>query len=146
MTSSSPPGDRFAVVGEGMSVEVAERFSYSYGVRCGGVVWISGQVALRDGQVVGVGDIELQARTVFENLSRVVQAAGGRLDDLVETTTYMTDRGYSAAINAVRAEYLTAAVKPTSTLIVVSGLARPEFLVEISAVAVIGAQPARNES
>ena len=138
MTSPDPSQARVAVIADGMSAEVAARFSYSYGVRWGSLMWISGQVALRDGEVVGVGDIELQTRTVFENLSRILAAAGGGLDDLVSTTTYMTDRSYSAAINAVRAEFLTGAVKPTSTLLVVSGLARPEFLVEISAVAALG--------
>ncbi len=137
MTDTPPPPDREAVLPEGFSAEIAERFCYSYGVRCGNVLWISGQVALRDGQVVGEGDVRLQARTAFENLERIVTAAGGTLDDVVETTTYMTDRAYSPAINEVRAEFFRGPVKPTSTLLVVAGLARPEFLVEVSAVAVL---------
>jgi 2-iminobutanoate/2-iminopropanoate deaminase len=142
MTSVSSAGEREAIRPAGLSAEVADRFAYSYGVRHGTLLWISGQVALRDGKVVGEGDIELQARTVFENLARVVEAAGGSLDDIVETTTYMTDRAYSPVINAVRNEFLTGPVKPTSTLLVVNGLARPEFLVEISAVAVLSGRGA----
>jgi 2-iminobutanoate/2-iminopropanoate deaminase len=138
MTDIPPPTERTAVQPEGLSAEIADRFRYSYGVRCGDHLWISGQVALRDGQVVGEGDITLQARAVFENLERIVTAAGGSLEDLVETTTYMTDRSYSPDINAVRAEFLRGPVRPTSTLLVVAGLARPEFLVEVSAVAVLG--------
>jgi 2-iminobutanoate/2-iminopropanoate deaminase len=138
MTDTHAPADRTAVLPEGLSAEIADRFCYSYGVRSDSHLWISGQVALRNGQLVGEGDIALQARTVFENLQLIVTAAGGSLDDLVETTTYMTDRGHSAAINAVRAEFLRGPVKPTSTLLVVAGLARPEFLVEVSAVAVFG--------
>jgi 2-iminobutanoate/2-iminopropanoate deaminase len=49
----------------------------------------------------------------------------------------MTDRAYSLPINDVRKRYLTGPVLPTSTLLVVAGLARPDFLVEISAVAII---------
>jgi 2-iminobutanoate/2-iminopropanoate deaminase len=138
MTDIHTPADRTAVLPEGLSAAIADRFCYSYGVRCDSHLWIAGQVALRDGQLVGEGDIALQARTVFENLELVVTAAGGSLDDLVETTTYMTDRSYSAAINAARAKVLRGPVKPTSTLLVVAGLARPEFLVEVSAVAVLG--------
>src|SRR5690606_31732590 len=118
-----------------------DRFHYSYGVRVGNQLWIAGQVALRDGWVVGEGDIRLQARTVFENLERVVTAAGGTLDDIVETTTYMTDRAYSPVINEVRGEFFRGPVKPTSTLLVIAGLARPELLVEVSAVAVLRGHP-----
>ena len=117
----------------------AARFAYSYGVRAGSTVWISGQVAFNArGEIVGVDDVEAQATQVFENLKAVVEAAGGSLDDLVSTRTYMVDRAHSLAVNAVRERYLTGAVKPTSTLLVVAGLARPELLVEIEAVAVLG--------
>ena len=53
------------------------------------------------------------------------------------TTTYVTDRSLLLPVNEVRGRYLTTDPAPTSTLLVVAGLARPEFLVEISAVAVL---------
>ena len=115
-----------------------QRFAYSFGVASGDVMWISGQVALdADAQIVGIGDITAQTEQVFQNLGAVLAQAGGSFDDLVETTTYMTDRAHSLAINEVRTRYLNGPVPPTSTLLVVAGLARPEFLVEISATAVV---------
>lgn len=128
-----------AIAPEALPAGPRERFAYSYGVRAGRVLWISGQVALdAEGAIVGVGDVEAQAAQAFDNLRAVVEAAGGTLDDVVATTTYMVDRAHSQTINEVRQRYLTGAVKPTSTLLVVAGLARPEFLVEIDAVAVLG--------
>lgn len=117
----------------------AERFAYSYGVHAGEVLHISGMVAFdSSGAIVGAGDIEAQATQVFENLKAVVETAGGSLDDLVATTTYMTDPAFSLPINDVRRRYITGPVKPTSTLLVVAALARPELLVEVSAVAMPG--------
>ena len=136
MTRPSPDGP-LALLPSTHSPEIAARFAYSYGVAHGDVVWISGQVALRDGQVQGVGDVAAQTQLVFDNLEAIVREAGGDLADLVETTTYVTDRAHLAAVNEVRASRLTGPVPPTSTLLVVAGLARPEFLVEISATAVI---------
>ncbi|WP_084210871.1 RidA family protein [Pseudonocardia acaciae] len=123
-----------------LSAEVARRFAYSYGVRTGDTVRVSGMVALdHTGGIVGENDVRAQAAQVFENLRAVLQAAGGGLDDLVETTTYLTDMADVLAVNEVRARYLTGPVKPTSTLVGVAALARPQFLVEISAVAVLPA-------
>ncbi|WP_120284456.1 RidA family protein [Rhodococcus rhodochrous] len=127
-----------AVTAAGLPTAAAEKFRYSFGVLSDNTLRISGQVALKDGEVVGVDDITVQARQVFENLKTIVEAAGGTLNDLVETTTYVTDRSYLGPVNEARLEFLDGAVPPTSTLIIVAGLARPEFLVEISAVAVLG--------
>lgn len=124
-----------AITADSLPAAAAEKFRYSFGVRVGDLVWISGQVALEDGRIVGINDVRVQAEQVFSNLKTVLEAAGGSLGDLIETTTYMTDRSYSSDINDVRSRFLTGAVLPTSTLLVVAGLARPDFLVEISAVA-----------
>lgn len=122
----------------GLAEKAAGKFRYSFGVQSGQMLWVSGQVALTSEGIVGVGDIEAQTRQAFTNIKTIVESAGGTLNDLVSTTTYMTDPEYSKAINDVRCEFLAPDVPPTSTLIVVKGLAHPEFLVEISAVAVIG--------
>ncbi|QBJ95578.1 RidA family protein [Rhodococcus sp. ABRD24] len=127
-----------AITAENLPNAAAEKFRYSFGVQSGSTLRISGQVALKEGAVVGVDDIAVQAHQVFENLKAVVEAAGGSMHDLVETTTYVTDRNHLGAVNDARVEYIDGPVPPTSTLIVVAGLARPEFLVEISAVAELG--------
>jgi 2-iminobutanoate/2-iminopropanoate deaminase len=116
----------------------AARFRYSHGVRRGTQLWISGQVSMDSaGSVVAAGDVTGQAERVFENLAAVLRAAGGDLSHVVATTTYVTDRSLLLPVNEVRVRYLTGDPAPTSTLLVVAGLARPDFLVEISAVAVL---------
>lgn len=125
MPSALPPGP-------------AERTVYSYGVRAGNTLYISGMVAFTsDGTIVGEGDIAVQAEQVFENLRVVVEAAGGTLDHIVATTTYLTDVSTAPVVNQARAKYFTGPVKPTHTVVGVAALARPQFLVEISGVAVL---------
>ncbi|NUK53183.1 RidA family protein [Streptomyces lunaelactis] len=116
----------------------AAKFFYNHAVRHGSQLWISGQVSMNaNGDVVGEGDITWQAEQVFENLSAVVRAAGGDLSHMVSTTTYVTDRSLLLPVNEVRGRYLASDPAPTSTLLVVAGLARPGFLLEISAIAVL---------
>jgi 2-iminobutanoate/2-iminopropanoate deaminase len=112
---------------------------YSQGILTDGgkVLFVAGQTASdKEGKVVGKGDIEAQTRQVFENLSAVLKEAGGTLDNLVMTTTYITDRKYREGYNRVRmGQYKVNA--PTSTLVIVTGLASPDYLIEISGIAVI---------
>lgn len=112
---------------------------YSQGIltESGRLLFIAGQTASdKDGNVVGEGDIEAQARQVFKNLIAVLQEVGGSLDNLVMTTTYITDRKYREGYNRVRGEYYKKS-RPTSTLVIVKGLARKEYLIEIAGVAVL---------
>jgi 2-iminobutanoate/2-iminopropanoate deaminase len=112
---------------------------YSQGILTEGgkLLFIAGQTASdRDGNVVGKGDIEAQTRQVFDNLRAVLEEAGGTLENLVMTTTYITDRQYREGYNRVRmAQYKGSA--PTSTLVIVTGLANPDYLIEISGIAVL---------
>jgi len=113
---------------------------YSQGIvvtKPGTLLFIAGQTASdKDGNVVGTGDIEAQAHQVFKNLSAVLKEAGGSLDNLVMTTTYITDRKYREGYNRVRTQYYKKS-SPTSTLVIVSGLAHPDYLIEIAGVAVL---------
>jgi enamine deaminase RidA (YjgF/YER057c/UK114 family) len=112
---------------------------YSQGIQVDGgkLLFIAGQTASdKDGNVVGKGDIEAQTRQVFKNLSAVLEEAGGRLDNLVMTTTYITDRKYREGYNRVRMDQYKGNV-PTSTLVIVTGLANPDYLIEINGVAVL---------
>ena len=112
---------------------------YSQGILTSGgrLLFIAGQTASdKDGNVVGEGDIEAQAHQVFKNLIAVLQEVGGSLDNLVMTTTYITDRKYREGYNRVRGEYYKKS-RPTSTLVIVKGLARKEYLIEIAGIAVL---------
>ena len=106
-------------------------------VKPGHLLFIAGQTALdSDGNVVGIGDPAAQTRQIYENIGRILAAAGGTFSDLVKITRYMTDVAFKEQINRVQREYLTED-PPASTGIVVKGLAREDFLVEIEAIACI---------
>jgi enamine deaminase RidA (YjgF/YER057c/UK114 family) len=110
---------------------------YSHVVKVGNLVFIAGQVAQdASGQIVGVGDFTAQAEQVFENLKRALGTVGGDLTNLVKVTIYVTDARYRDPLREVNRKYLPTD-RPTSTLLVVAGLARPECLIEIEAVAAI---------
>ncbi len=110
--------------------------TYTQVIAAGNTVYIAGQTALNArGELVG-GDITAQATQVFENLKTALQAAGAEFTDLVKITIYVTDARYREAVGEVRHRYLGDTL-PTSTFLVVAALARPDFLVEIDAIAVI---------
>jgi reactive intermediate/imine deaminase len=110
---------------------------YSQVVKVGDTVYIAGQVGITiDGNVVSKGDAVAQARQIWQNLEAAVKSAGGHLKNIVKTTTYVTDIAHSAAARQVRAE-LFPTNPPTSTLLVVSQLASPDYLMEIEAIAVV---------
>jgi 2-iminobutanoate/2-iminopropanoate deaminase len=113
------------------------RYSQSILADGGKLLFIAGQTASdKDGNVVGKGDIKAQTRQVFENIRAVLEAAGGSFDNLVMTTTYITDRKYREGYNEVRRE-IYKHDPPTSTLVIVSGLASPDYLIEIASIAVL---------
>jgi enamine deaminase RidA (YjgF/YER057c/UK114 family) len=111
---------------------------YSQVVKAGNTIYIAGQVSAGvDGNVVGKGDPEAQARQVWRNIEAAVKAAGGTLQNVVKTTTYVTNIQYATAVRKVREELFQASNPPTSTLLVVGGLASPDYMIEIEAIAVV---------
>ena len=117
---------------------LAEPFShYTDAVRAGNLLFVSGCVSVdAAGSVVGVGDVVAQARQVFENIRLCLAAAGATFADVIKVTTFLTDIDDRAAINVVRQEVFGHA-RPASTLVEVSALVLPEFLIEIEAIAVL---------
>ena len=110
---------------------------YSHVVKVGDTVYVAGQIALApDGSLVGKADAEAQVRQVWRNIDLALRAVGGTLADIVKTTTYVTDIAHAPAVRKVRDETFTAN-PPTSTLLVVAGLAMPDLVVEIEVVAVV---------
>ena len=120
--------------------EMAAPTGYSYAVKKTGTpVFISGQVALDGkGNLVGENDVAAQVEQVFANLRTVVGACGGTLDDVVKITIFVTDASYRPAVAAARQRHFKEGQYPASTYLVVAGLAVPQLLVEIEAVAMIG--------
>ena len=111
---------------------------YNHIVKVGNTVYIAGQVPRGlDGKALHVGDPDAQIRQVWKNLEIAVKAAGGKLNDIVKTTTYVVGAENLGKIRAARLEMLPAEGRPTSTTLVVAGLADPDFLVEVEAIAVV---------
>ncbi|MGW6275828.1 RidA family protein [Kribbella sp. NPDC055071] len=103
----------------------------------GRMVFVSGMTARRpDGSIAGVGDVRQQTRQVCENVAAAVQAAGGTLADVCRVDVYVRNMEDFAKIHEIRAQYFTEPL-PASTMVEVSKLAHPDYLIEINAIAVV---------
>jgi 2-iminobutanoate/2-iminopropanoate deaminase len=123
---------------EAISVE-PDRYSayaYSAAIRVGELLFISGQSSIDDdGNVVAPDDFEAQGHQVFDNLARVLAAAGATLADVVKVTIFVTDMTQIDTIVALRRHYFQQPY-PADSLVEVRGLSRPELQLEIEAIAV----------
>jgi enamine deaminase RidA (YjgF/YER057c/UK114 family) len=103
----------------------------------GKLVFISGMTArTRDGSIAGIGDIEVQTRQVCDNVQAAVEAAGGTLDDIVRVDVHVRNIEHFLIIHKVRREYFREPV-PASTMVEVSKLVSHDYLIEMSAIAVL---------
>lgn len=103
----------------------------------GRIVFISGMTARRsDGTIAGVGDITAQTKQVCENVKAAVESAGGTMDHICRVDVYIRNMEHFPAIHEVRKQYFKPPL-PASTMVEVSKMTSPEFLIEISAIAVI---------
>ena len=103
----------------------------------GRLVFISGMTARRaDGSIAGIGDIEAQTRQVCENLKAAVEEAGGGMDDICRVDVYVRNMEHFDLIHKVRREYFHPPA-PASTMVEVTKMTSPEYLIEINAIAVL---------
>ena len=103
----------------------------------GRLVFISGMTARRaDGTIAGIGDIEAQTRQVCENVKSTVEQAGGNLDDICRVDVFVRNMEHFDQIHKVRREYFKPPA-PASTMVEVCKMTSPEYLIEMSAIAVI---------
>ena len=110
---------------------------YSQAISAGGVVFVSGQLALRPDHAEIVGDsIQEQTEQVFANLGAILEEAGSGLDRLVKTTVYLADLGDFAGMNEVYARHVGDR-PPARATVEVSGLPSGAKL-EIEAIALAG--------
>jgi enamine deaminase RidA (YjgF/YER057c/UK114 family) len=114
-------------------------YSQIVDVSAGRIVFISGQTALdRDGHVVGKNDFAAQAAQVFRNLGSALQASGCSAANLVKLTVFLTDMDNLASYREARNRFfatVTPPAAPAVTLVEVSKLYGPDFMIEIEAVA-----------
>jgi enamine deaminase RidA (YjgF/YER057c/UK114 family) len=117
-------------------------YSHVAKITGGTLVYIAGQVSADvSGQLVGEGNFEAQAEQVFKNLKAAVESAGGSMADLVKMNVYLVaevDASQVPKFRAVRDRFVNVEKPPASTLVTVTRLARPGWLIEIEAVAAIG--------
>ena len=114
--------------------------TYSQGIKVTNaqtILFLSGQVAYTpDGGVAHRGDFKAQARAVFQAVKAQVEAGGGTMDNIVKINTYLTDIRNRADLASIREEFM-GKKSCASTLVGVTALAMPEWLIEIEAVAVL---------
>lgn len=111
-------------------------YSHVVSIPTGRLVWTSGQVALTaDGRVPQ--GWEAKTRLTFENVGRALAAAGAGWRDVVKLTFFVVATDALVTVRRVRDEFVDVASPPTSSLVRVAGLFRPELLVEIEAVAAL---------
>jgi enamine deaminase RidA (YjgF/YER057c/UK114 family) len=111
-------------------------YSHVVTIPAGRLVWTSGQVPLDTSGAVPEG-WEAQTRTAFANVGRALAAGGAGWDDVVKLTIYVVDTAELVTVRAVRDEFVNTAAPPTSSLVQVAGLFRPDVLIEVEAVAAI---------
>jgi enamine deaminase RidA (YjgF/YER057c/UK114 family) len=107
----------------------------------GKMVLVAGQVALDPaGNFVGKDDFRAQVERVFKNLKLAVESAGGDMGNVVKMNYYVAEAVESSQLSTVRQvrdKFINMAAPPASTFVVVKRLARPEYLIEVEAVAVV---------
>ena len=116
----------------------AGKAPFAQGVQVGETLYVSGQIAQdADGKIVGIGDMDAQARQVFANIEAVLKEAGSSFRDVVKITCYVSDMRHYAAYGKVRSE-LFPNVDIASATVISPGFVNPDALIEIETIAVIG--------
>jgi enamine deaminase RidA (YjgF/YER057c/UK114 family) len=113
--------------------------SYTHVVVAGNTIYLSGQVSNNEkGEVIGKGDLRAQVARVYENLATCLKSAGVTFNEVVKMNTYVVNMKPEdlAAIREIRSNYLHKEHPPASTLVSVQGLASPDYLIEIEAIAI----------
>ena|SRR5438309_9282353 len=116
-------------------------YSHIAKVNRGTIVYLAGQVSSdASGRLIGEGNFEAQVEQVFRNLKIAVEAAGGTMANIVKLNIYLVAAVGQAEVpklRAIRNRYVNVENPPASTLVVVSRLAQPGWLIEIEAVAAL---------
>ena len=111
-------------------------YTHVVDVPAGRTLYIAGQVSFdAQGNVFGKGDIRAQTEQTFRNLEIALKSAGASLADVVKLNWYVRDMSQLAVYREVREQFLGTGPRPASTLVEVKGLALPDLLIEIEAIA-----------
>jgi enamine deaminase RidA (YjgF/YER057c/UK114 family) len=116
-------------------------YSHVVTIPPGRLVWTSGQVGIGADGALAAG-WEGQTRMAFANVGRALAAAGAGWPDVVKLTLFVVDVTELETIRTVRDEFVDTGAPPTSSLVQVAGLFRPDLLIEVEAVAYLPPEPA----
>jgi 2-iminobutanoate/2-iminopropanoate deaminase len=113
-------------------------YSPAVTVNGGTTIYLAGYGAFQDqlGKSYA-GDFDGQVRLSFERIRQILEKAGGKLDDIVTMTVFITDMANGTRFTQLRKEFFQEGRYPASALIGIKELARPEMMVEIQAIAVV---------
>ncbi|UCE25210.1 MAG: RidA family protein [Candidatus Zixiibacteriota bacterium] len=112
---------------------------FSRAIRVGDRVLTAGTAPVADdGSTFAPGDAYSQARRCLDIIRTAIEKAGARMDDIVRTRVYLTDVSFQDEVGRAHAEYF-AEIRPVATMVIVKGLVRDDWLVEIEAEGVIQA-------
>lgn len=109
---------------------------YSRAVQIGNVIEVSGTTAMREGALVGKGDLYTQTKVCLEIISEALIKAGARMEDVTRTRIYVTDIAQWEKAGKAHGEFFSR-IKPATTMIQVAALIDPDILVEVEATAII---------
>jgi len=114
-------------------------FSPAVATRGGRIIWVAGHGATHDDEGRSLaGDFDAQVHQSFKNIARSLEKAGVQLRDIVTMTVYIIDARHGDRFVELRKQYFAADKFPASALVTVAGFAKPEMMVEIMPVAVVG--------
>ena len=113
-------------------------YSPAVKVSGGATIYLAGHTGYQDekGETYP-GNFDGQVRVVFERMRKTLESAGGKLDDIVTMTVFITDMANGTRFTQLRKEFFQEGRYPASALIGIKELARPEMMVEIQAIAVV---------
>lgn len=113
-------------------------FGYSHALQVDNTLYVSGQIPLdTDMQVVGKNDMAAQTEQVYGNLKRVLEEAGGKMENIVMLNIYVTDLdAFDKETRAIRKKYF-GSYYPAVTAVEVRRLYHPDYLIEVEAIAVL---------
>lgn len=112
---------------------------YSRAVKAGNIIEVSGTISVNDNnELVGKDDAYLQTIFILEKIQKVLERAGASLKDVIRTRMFVTDIGRWEEYGKAHGEFFKD-IKPATSMIEVSGLIGPDYLVEIEATAILPA-------
>jgi len=109
---------------------------YSRAVKIGDTIEVSGTVSIKDGKPHGEGDPYEQTKRILEIIKDSIESAGGKIENVVRTRTYILEASHWEAVGKAHGE-MFGEIRPATSMVVIKELISPEYLVEIEATAIV---------